>query len=130
MFCCIYNHFHLKYLPIFNYHFSPHAWIEYTWNPLTSLERWLSVVGIIFFFLVAELNTFYLKFVLWFPPEHWLNFVRLALVLCWGAVGLRETFQFLGKNNIQYNSYFIYIFFTSRHLMTFLQYFYRRSRMG
>ena len=76
--------------------FSPHAWIEYTWNPLTSLERWLSVVGIIFFFLFAELNTFYLKFVLWFTPEHWLNVVRLPFVLCWGAVGLRETFQFLG----------------------------------
>ena len=94
---------------IFDYHFSPHAWIEYTWNPLTSLERWLSVVGIIFFFLVAELNTFYLKFVLWFPPEHWLNFVRLALVLCWGAVGLRETFQFLGKNKIQYHLYCIHM---------------------
>ena len=47
-----------------------------------------------------------MKFVLWFPPEHWLNFVRLALVLCWGAVGLRETFQFLGKNKIQYHLYF------------------------
>ncbi|XP_040582315.1 phosphatidylserine synthase 2-like [Lepeophtheirus salmonis] len=75
--------------------FSPHGWIEFTWNPLSSLERWLAVLGIIAMFLVTELNTFYLKFVLWFPPEHWLNFVRLFFILLWGAVCLRETFQLL-----------------------------------
>jgi len=43
----------------------------------------------------AELNTFYLKFVLWVPPEHYLNPLRLFFILLWGAVGLRETFQLL-----------------------------------
>ena len=47
---------------------SPHGWIEFTWNPLSSLERWLAVLGIVFVFLLTELNTFYLKFVLSFPP--------------------------------------------------------------
>jgi phosphatidylserine synthase 2 len=75
--------------------FSPRAWIEFDWNPLTSLERWLAVLGIIFAFLLTELNTFYLKFVLWVPPEHWLNGARLLFILLWGAVGLRETFQLL-----------------------------------
>jgi len=45
-------------------------------------------------FLLTELNTFYLKFVLWVPPDHWINLVRLFLVLLCGAVGLRETFQY------------------------------------
>ncbi len=40
---------------------SPHSWIEFQWNPLSSLERWLAVLAIIFLFLVTELNTFYLK---------------------------------------------------------------------
>ena len=75
--------------------FSPYGWIQFTWNPLSSLERWLAVVAIITVFLLAELNTFYLKFVLWIEPEHWLNFVRLGFFLFWGAVGLRETFQLL-----------------------------------
>jgi len=75
--------------------FSPHGWIEFTWNPLSSLERWLAVAGIILLFLTCELNTFYLKFVLWLPPENWLNFVRLLFILFWGAVGLRECFQLL-----------------------------------
>lgn len=75
--------------------FSPHGWIEFTWNPLSSLERWLAVIGIIFMFLLTELSTFYLKFVLWVPPEHWIHGVRLGFLLLWGAVALRESFQLL-----------------------------------
>ena len=37
----------------------------------------------------VELNTFYLKFVLWVPPEHIFNPLRLFFILLWGAVGLR-----------------------------------------
>jgi len=43
---------------------------------------------------MAELNTFYLKFVLWVPHNHWLNLVRLFAILFWGAVSIRETFQY------------------------------------
>ena len=46
-------------------------------------------------FLLTELSTFYLKFVLWVSPNHWLNGVRLGFLLLWGAVGLREVFQLL-----------------------------------
>lgn len=81
--------------------FSPHGWIEFTWNPLSSLERWLAVCGIIFMFLLTELSTFYLKFVLWVPPEHWIHGVRLFFLLLWGAVGLRETFQLLDDPNCE-----------------------------
>lgn len=48
-----------------------------------------------FQFLIAELNTFYLKFVLWLPPEHYLNLTRLAFFLFMGAAAMRETFQYL-----------------------------------
>ena len=74
---------------------SPQSWIEFTWNPLSSLERWLAVLGIILLFLITELNTFYLKFVLWWKPDHPFNFIRLFFMALWGAVGLRETFQLL-----------------------------------
>jgi phosphatidylserine synthase 2 len=46
-------------------------------------------------FLLAELNTFYLKFALLVPPEHYLNLVRLFLLLFWGAVSMREVYQYL-----------------------------------
>ena len=45
--------------------------------------------------LVAELNTFYLKYVLWLEPPHYLNLVRLILFFFAGAVALREIFQYL-----------------------------------
>jgi phosphatidylserine synthase 2 len=79
--------------------FRPYSWIEFTWNPLSSLERWVAVLGIVFMFLLTELNTFYLKFVLWWTPEHWINGLRLFFMLLWGSVCLRETFQLLDDPN-------------------------------
>ncbi|XP_069692236.1 phosphatidylserine synthase 2-like [Periplaneta americana] len=75
--------------------FGPYSWIDYDWRSTSSLGRWISTLGIIFVFLLAELNTFYLKFVMWVPPEHYLNLVRLFLILFWGAVSMREVFQYL-----------------------------------
>lgn len=45
--------------------------------------------------LVAELNSFYLKYVLWLEPPHVLNLARLMLLIFAGAVALREIFQYL-----------------------------------
>lgn len=79
--------------------FGPHSWIDFDWKPTITLSRWLSVLGIIFIFLVTELNTFYLKFVLWLEPPHVLNLLRLILIVLAGAVAIRETFQYLDDPN-------------------------------
>ncbi|CAG7822093.1 unnamed protein product [Allacma fusca] len=81
--------------------FGPHSWIDFDWKPTSSLGRWMAVLGITFVFLAAELNTFYLKFVLWVPPDHWLNLIRLVGILLWGAVSLRETYQYLDDSDCQ-----------------------------
>ncbi|XP_064634708.1 phosphatidylserine synthase 2-like isoform X2 [Lineus longissimus] len=75
--------------------FSPYSWMDFDWRPTDSLKRWLALVGVICVFLLAELNTFYLKFVLWIPPPHFLCLGRLVIVLFWGAVSMRELFEFL-----------------------------------
>lgn len=75
--------------------FTPYVWTEFDWRPASSLKRWLSMLCIVAFFLVAELNTFTLKFVLWIPPPHFLCLGRLVFFLFWGAVSMRELFQFL-----------------------------------
>ncbi|KAG0729685.1 Phosphatidylserine synthase 2 [Chionoecetes opilio] len=80
--------------------FGPYVWIDYDWKPLSSLGRWFSVLALVAMFLLAELNTFYLKFVLWVKPGHWVNLVRLIFILPWGAVALREVFQFLDDPDI------------------------------
>ncbi|XP_046390648.1 phosphatidylserine synthase 2-like isoform X2 [Ischnura elegans] len=75
--------------------FGPYTWVDYDWKSTSSLGRWIVTLAIIFVFLVAELNTFYLKFVLWVPPEHYINLIRLLLFLMCGAVGMREGYQYL-----------------------------------
>ncbi|GAB6033654.1 Phosphatidylserine synthase 2 [Chamberlinius hualienensis] len=74
--------------------FGPHSWIDYDWKPSSSLTRWCSMILVIIVFLLAELNTFYLKYILWVPPSHYLNLVRLAMFILAGAVAMRETFQY------------------------------------
>ncbi|CAH1786738.1 unnamed protein product [Owenia fusiformis] len=75
--------------------FGPYSWTDFDWRPVSSLKRWLAMIFIIFMFLLAELNTFYLKFVLWIPPEHFLCLGRLVMLLCIGGVCMRECFEFL-----------------------------------
>ena len=46
-------------------------------------------------FLLAELNTFYLKCVLWMPPEHYLVLLRLVFFVNVGGVAMREIYDFM-----------------------------------
>ncbi|XP_060078591.1 phosphatidylserine synthase 2-like [Ylistrum balloti] len=75
--------------------FTPYSWTEFDWNPLSSLRRWLAVIVLIGLFLLVEINDFYIKFVLWIPPEHYLNVSRIVLVLFMAAPSAREAFQYL-----------------------------------
>ncbi|GIX66727.1 phosphatidylserine synthase 2 [Caerostris extrusa] len=79
--------------------FGPHSWIEFDWKPTSSLTRWLCVLGLILMSSLLELNTFYLKFVLWLEPPHILNILRLVLMVFAGAVSVREYFQLLDDPN-------------------------------
>ncbi|XP_076450814.1 phosphatidylserine synthase 2-like [Babylonia areolata] len=79
--------------------FTPYRWTDFDWRPMSSLKRWMAMLGVIAIFLLAELNTFYLKFVLWIPPEHCLCLGRLVLFLFMGAAAMRETFQYLDDPN-------------------------------
>uniref|UniRef100_A0A8B9XSX2 Phosphatidylserine synthase n=1 Tax=Bos mutus grunniens TaxID=30521 RepID=A0A8B9XSX2_BOSMU len=70
------------------------------WKPASSLRRWLAVCGIILVFLLAELNTFYLKFVLWLPPEHYLVLLRLVFFVNVGGVAMREIYDFMDDRKL------------------------------
>ncbi len=75
--------------------FSPYNWIQYDWRPTLSLKRWLFTCVLVALFLIAELSTFYLKFVLWIPPPNFLCLGRLWFMWFVGAVSMRESFEFL-----------------------------------
>ena len=75
--------------------FGPYNWITYDWRPTSSLKRWLTMLSVLALFFVAELGTFYLKFILWIPPPHFLCLGRLVIMWLCGAVAMRESFEFL-----------------------------------
>ncbi|XP_052801197.1 phosphatidylserine synthase 2-like [Mya arenaria] len=75
--------------------FTPYSWTDFEWRPTSSLIRWCATLAIFFIFLLAELNTFFLKFVLWIPPDNYLNLTRLVFLLFMGSCALREGFQYL-----------------------------------
>ncbi|CAH3024348.1 unnamed protein product [Porites evermanni] len=75
--------------------FTPYSWTSYNWKATTSLTRWLAVCGITALFLTAELNLFYLKFILWIPPPHFIMQARMALYVGMGAVSLNETYRYM-----------------------------------
>ncbi|PVD33310.1 hypothetical protein C0Q70_04563 [Pomacea canaliculata] len=63
--------------------FTPYSWTDFDWKPTSSLKRWMAMLAVIAIFLLAELNTFYLKFVLWIPPKHYLCVSRLVFFSLW-----------------------------------------------
>ncbi|MEJ1287158.1 hypothetical protein NN561_018173 [Cricetulus griseus] len=79
------------------FQFTPYSWVHFEWKPASSLHHWLAMCGIILVFLLAELNTFYLKFVLWMPPEHYLVLLRLVFFVNVGGVAMREIYDFMDE---------------------------------
>lgn len=86
--------------------FSPYNWIKYDWRPTDNLKRFLFMSGVLVLFLLAELNTFYLKYILWVPPSNLLCLGRLVFIWLVGAVAMRESFEYLD------NPYALFIILT------------------
>ena len=66
----------------------------FDWDVLSSGKRFFAVCLLIALIEVVELNAFFLKFVLWIPPPHYLNILRLILWFLMGMPALRECYQF------------------------------------
>nr|GMD70353.1 CDP-diacylglycerol--serine O-phosphatidyltransferase 1 isoform X3 [Ipomoea batatas] len=56
-----------------------HNWDKDEWHPLLGPWRFLQVLSLCVVFLTVELNTFFLKFCLWVPPQNPLIIYRLVL---------------------------------------------------
>ncbi|CAF4474329.1 unnamed protein product, partial [Rotaria sp. Silwood2] len=94
--------------------FTPHDWPEFDWRPTASLKRWLAMLLITYFLFLVELGTFYLKFILWIPPLHFLCVIRLFFFLLADGVAMREVFEYLDNRECKkiwstimgFNSYY------------------------
>ena len=70
--------------------FTPASLDSYIWNPTSSPLRFFQCAFIVVLCLVFELNAFFFKYVLWIPPPHLLNHIRLALWFVWHCQHLDE----------------------------------------
>jgi len=77
--------------------FTPHHWTKYDWGYTEDVKRWFGVIMICGAIMLYELNTFYLKAVLWIPPPHAANYGRSAIVLFMGAVAVRESYEYMSN---------------------------------
>lgn len=48
-------------------------------------------------FLIQEVNLFYIKAILWYPPNHMLNAYRELLYALAGACAFREVYDYLSS---------------------------------
>ncbi len=75
--------------------FTPHSFSSFDWAPNKSLKNYLGVLFVIASVLQCEVNHFYLKYLLWIPPEHWLNPARLVLFAFMCAPCIHEIHSWL-----------------------------------
>uniref|UniRef100_F6Q6W6 Phosphatidylserine synthase n=2 Tax=Ciona intestinalis TaxID=7719 RepID=F6Q6W6_CIOIN len=81
--------------------FGPYNWLDFKWRPTESIFRWMIVSHVGFSFLMFDLNTFYLKFVLWIPSDHPLISVRILFMILCAAVTAREEYDYAsGMSNM------------------------------
>ncbi|KAI7864644.1 phosphatidyl serine synthase-domain-containing protein [Spinellus fusiger] len=79
--------------------FTPHDWTQFEWKATSSARNYFALVGVIFVFLQCELNCFYLKYLLWVPPEHILNTYRLILLFFFALPAAREVYQYISDSS-------------------------------
>ncbi|RIB12286.1 phosphatidyl serine synthase-domain-containing protein [Gigaspora rosea] len=79
--------------------FTPHDWTKFEWGTTKSFKNYIAVIGLLFAFLQAELNSFYLKYLLWIPPDNPLNSYRATLLFMGSIPATREGYQYLTDKN-------------------------------
>ncbi|KAF8399059.1 hypothetical protein HHK36_014925 [Tetracentron sinense] len=61
--------------------FTPARWDKDEWHPLLGPWRFIQVLSLCIVFMTVELNTFFLKFCLWIPPQN--PVIAYRLILWW-----------------------------------------------
>ncbi|XP_075261292.1 phosphatidylserine synthase 2-like [Convolutriloba macropyga] len=74
--------------------FTPYYWTEFHWNPFLSFQRYVSLTAVVWLFLIAEINSFYLKSLFWLPTAHYLNVIRLCILSFAAASSCAEYYMF------------------------------------
>ena len=78
--------------------FTPYDFTKFEWGGTTSFTAYFTVLLLLSLFLLAELNPFYLKFLLWMEPSHPFVVARLVGVFLCGLPAVRELYQYMNDS--------------------------------
>lgn len=67
----------------------------FEWPATKSFSNYVIVLSLIYLALQLELNTFYLKHILWIETMHWINTLRLFLLFFMCLPAVREYYKYL-----------------------------------
>ncbi|TPX50623.1 hypothetical protein SeLEV6574_g00792 [Synchytrium endobioticum] len=74
---------------------TPHSFTRFEWKTTQTLKNYVTVIAMLYVGSQVELNAFYLKYLLWVPPEHPLNTYRLILFFFMVLPATRELYQYV-----------------------------------
>ena len=78
-------------MKVFIEKFKPNVWTRYDWGVFSSVQNYAVVIFYCFFVLAVDCNNFFLKFILWVPPNHKILSVRL-FIWAFSAIGATKEY--------------------------------------
>jgi len=81
--------------------FTPANWTRVRWEPTKSIKRFLCLHALFWVVQGQELNAFYLKQLLWIPPESNLNIYRILIWYFLGLPALRQAFFYVTDTSVK-----------------------------
>ncbi|KAF9194235.1 hypothetical protein BGZ50_006527 [Haplosporangium sp. Z 11] len=84
--------------------FTPKSWTKFEWNTTKNFKSYCTVIFLLTMFLICELNAFYLKTLLWIPPAHIINVLRIFAYFMFGIPGVREAYQYFHDEYVEFRN--------------------------
>lgn len=76
---------------------TPYSWSSYKWEIFSSSKNFVTTIWYIAFVYFVDLSYFYLKFLLWIPPSHWIFFIRIFFWAFFAIASTREYYEYVSS---------------------------------
>jgi len=98
-------------------YFTPNYWVKHEWNIFSSVKRFYSVLWFIVFMNLVDLSHFFMKYVLWIPPTHYILEIRIYI---WGLLAMqsaREYYEYITNKSCKRFGHNVWL----AHLIVFVE---------
>jgi phosphatidylserine synthase 2 len=101
----------------FLHYFTPNYWVKHEWDIFSSVKRFYSVLWFIIFMNMVDISHFFLKYILWIPPTHYILALRIYM---WGLLAIisaREYYEYITNDSCKRLGLNVWI----AHLIVFIE---------